>query len=457
MRYTSFVHPSSSRIRRLLVPLGLIGLAILLTVPWTFWVILAAYDRDILQNAVMLARRVESNMQSGLVKSPVGILFVKNALQAELRGDRAVEIVLYVDLSAANTGRGVFYRRDAKLEPPPWDEPEIRRRASSGVLREQRGNNYQISIPYVKDDKVLGFTYVELSRAALRDEFWAKEGPLLKRVLALTAAAVLFLTILGFIAWRTRTNSQRVQQRAQLQQQGLLAERGLTAAVLAHEIRNPLAALRFQLSSLRRGADDASRVIGTADTIDSELLRIQRLVDDYLKHEKAVTLHTSSVDLLAEARKLESLLSELLRSTETRLLLSAPATPVNVACDPHALRQVLMNLVLNAQQAMKRGGSITLRLSRDEHFGLVEVADTGPGIPTEMQDRLFKPFQTTKSEGTGIGLALVKRFVDNFGGQVNVESELGKGATFTLRLPLAPDDRTEAATPLASSIDATRI
>src|SRR5690606_27828722 len=122
-----------------------------------------------------------------------------------------------------------------------------------------------------------------------------------------------------------------------------------------------------------------------------------------------------------------------------------------VACDPHALRQVLMNLVINAQQAMGRGGTITITVGRDAGFGTIDVSDTGPGIPPEMRDRLFKPFQTSKKKNSNIGLALVKRFVDNFGGSVTVESEPGKGATFKLRLPLAG---AEPAAPVAAMYEA---
>ena len=116
-----------------------------------------------------------------------------------------------------------------------------------------------------------------------------------------------------------------------------------------------------------------------------------------------------------------------------------PQKPVHVTCDPHALRQILMNLVLNAQQAMGQGGRVTLSIGQSESFGTIDVADTGPGIPPEMQERLFKPFQSSKADGHGIGLALVKRFVDNFGGSVSVNSEVGRGTTFHLRLPLAEE------------------
>jgi signal transduction histidine kinase len=219
----------------------------------------------------------------------------------------------------------------------------------------------------------------------------------------------------------------------------LLAERGLTAAVLAHEIRNPLQALRFQLHSLRKNAADPTRVGATSETIDSELSRIQQLVTDYLEHEKAASVRTQSVDLFEAASTLKTVMDDLLDDRETRLTIVPPAHAVRVVCDPHGLRQVLMNLVLNAQQAMGDGGSITIRVGEDaaNGMGTIEVADTGPGIPEAIRDKLFKPFQTSKADGHGIGLALVKRFVDNFGGSVEVESEAGRGTTFRLRLPLA--------------------
>jgi signal transduction histidine kinase len=262
----------------------------------------------------------------------------------------------------------------------------------------------------------------------------------------MSAGAVLVLSALAIVAFWIWQRSSKVRRRAELEQLGLRAERGLTAAVLAHEIRNPLAALRFQLHSLRNNAADGARVASTADTIDGELLRIQQLVTDYLEHERARSMRVQPVELADAARKLQVLLQELFRQGDTQLSVVAPPEAVTVTCDPHALRQILMNLVLNAHEAIKsRGsrrtaGSIVLRIGSADGFGTIDVADNGPGIPPEMRERLFKPFQTTKREGHGIGLALVKRFVDNYGGSVNVDSELNHGTTFHLRLPLAGDE-----------------
>ncbi len=130
------------------------------------------------------------------------------------------------------------------------------------------------------------------------------------------------------------------------------------------------------------------------------------------------------------------LLSELLRSTGTKLTIISPQSPVLAACDPHALRQVLLNIVLNAQQAMGRLGQITIAIGEEDTKATLSISDTGPGIPESVKENLFKPFQSTKTEGTGIGLALVKRFADNFGGTVTVDTS-SSGTTFKLVLPKA--------------------
>ena len=146
--------------------------------------------------------------------------------------------------------------------------------------------------------------------------------------------------------------------------------------------------------------------------------------------KKARTMRVQSVDLADAARSLRSVMDELLNQTHTQLSILSPGdAPVIVTCDPHALRQVLMNLVLNAEQALQgieREGHISLQIRREGEFGVIDVTDNGPGIDPAMRERIFKPFQTSKADGHGIGLALVKRFADNFGGSVSVDSELGR-------------------------------
>lgn len=418
--------------RNWLVPTVLVAVAALLTVPWSAWVIMAAYERDVNEKARMLAKRVEIQLSTPwYLSSPQRVIFrspqhLLEPLSTELLGDQTVQAVCFLDYSR-NTG-GYVRKNDAVPVPRSLEEAQRMLNADP--------NSYRKAFTVNQDNGMRGLIYLDLSKAELKNHFMQAYWPLLRNVSALTATGFLIISITCLFAYHLWGRASRQQYRAELEQAGLLAERGLTAAVLAHEIRNPLAALRFQLESLRRNNASPERVTTTAETIQGELIRIQNLVQDYLAHEKAQAMHVEPVELAEAVRSLQTLMEELLAETQTHLLVLERQRQVVVACDPAALRQVLMNLVLNAQQAMGFGGIIRIGIGQEEGFGTISVADTGPGIPPEIRERLFKPFATSKKDGSGIGLALVKRFVDNFGGSVSVESEEGQGATFYLKLPL---------------------
>jgi two-component system sensor histidine kinase HydH len=109
-----------------------------------------------------------------------------------------------------------------------------------------------------------------------------------------------------------------------------------------------------------------------------------------------------------------------------------PPVPV----DARLLRQALLNVTMNAVQAMKQGGKLTVRARRDGDAAQVEISDTGTGIPQEIRQRVFEPFFTTKASGTGLGLAVVKRIVEEHRGKISLSSEMGAGTTFSIRLPI---------------------
>jgi len=424
------------------MPTIFVGLAALLTWPWTLWVIEAAYERDVNQKVDRTAQRVKIHLSNPASWQSRQQLL--EPIRSEVLADNTVQAVCFFDYGR-HYNKGV--RRSPEVQvPQSLDEVQQMLHADPNHLR--RAFLWE----QTDGSGLRGVIYLDLSVAEVKQQFWVMEGPLLIKVGTMTFVAFLVLSGVGILAYQFWGSAERQRERAQLEQQGQLAERGLTAAVLAHEIRNPLAALRFQLHSLRRNANQQERVTATADTIDNELVRIQQLLADYLAHEKAQAMRVTPVDLVEAAQNLQILMQELLRENDTRMFIHHVGPHPIVSCDPHALRQVLINLVINAQQAMGKGGTITINIAQADGFGTISVADTGPGIPPEMRDRLFKPFATSKKERSGIGLALVKRFVDNFGGSVSVESEPGQGATFHLKLPLAkanesPNDLPAAADP----------
>jgi signal transduction histidine kinase len=114
--------------------------------------------------------------------------------------------------------------------------------------------------------------------------------------------------------------------------------------------------------------------------------------------------------------------------------------------DPNQINQVLLNLLLNAIQAMDKPGTIRVSLENDDDAVLIAVADEGKGIPPENLPNIFRPFFTTKGHGTGLGLSLARRIVETHGGQIDVASELGKGSRFQIRLPIAREKKLAATT-----------
>jgi signal transduction histidine kinase len=115
-----------------------------------------------------------------------------------------------------------------------------------------------------------------------------------------------------------------------------------------------------------------------------------------------------------------------------------------VPLDARLVRQAVLNVAINAVQAMPRGGTLRVRLRREPAAVLLEVADTGAGIPEEVRHRIFEPFFTTKASGTGLGLAVVKRIVEGHGGEIAVATPPGGGTVFALRFPLSPAPGREA-------------
>jgi len=120
--------------------------------------------------------------------------------------------------------------------------------------------------------------------------------------------------------------------------------------------------------------------------------------------------------------------------------LFSPNVP-QIKIDLHQFRDVLMHLVQNAMHSMSEGGSLTIRTEEGQGCIKVSVADTGIGIPEELQERIFEPFFTTKTRGTGLGLAINKRVVEEYGGEIKVESSPGQGTTFAVILPISQEEK----------------
>jgi len=240
-----------------------------------------------------------------------------------------------------------------------------------------------------------------------------------------------------------------------LERAARLASIGRMAATLAHEIRNPLAAIAGFSRLLAAGmqSDDPRRRF--AENIVSAVDELDKAVGTTLLFARTPTMNMQNLDVVELLNDVKAFVEEDLRVhdrddikvvVETRLGLdghppAAGGCATRLACDAEQLRRALLNLTRNAVDAMPEGGVLTLRLSCPPALGpeapmlRVSVADTGTGIAPEIRDMLFEPFETTKAHGTGLGLAVVRKVVELHGGRVSVESRLGSGSTFHIDLP----------------------
>lgn len=228
-----------------------------------------------------------------------------------------------------------------------------------------------------------------------------------------------------------------------------LAELGRFAAGLAHEIRNPLAAMIGCLQLLRSDAQALARSAGQAPTpeaaaesermlaiVQREAERLSGLVTAFLTYARPAPPVLEEVPLLATAQETAAALKP---GLEAGVDLAVEGEEVIAHCDASQLRQVLWNLMGNAAQAVqgseRRKGRIEVRVGRDGADAFIMVDDNGPGVPSEIRQRVFEPFFTTRAEGTGLGLATVHQVLAQQGGKISLgDSPIG-GARFTVRLP----------------------
>jgi len=245
------------------------------------------------------------------------------------------------------------------------------------------------------------------------------------------------LGVLGIA--RDMTETKKLEQHIRNSEK--LASVGKLAAGVAHEINNPLAGILNCLYNLRKGAISPARQEEYWVSMEDGVRRVQKIVRQLLDFSQQHEPEFSQADINKIVDRVLVLTNHLFAPNGIALeTLLGRALP-NLMVDRHMIEQVLMNLVLNAVQAMKNGGVLTIRTSVAEGICRIDVSDTGSGIPPTVLPRIFDPFFTTKNEGegTGLGLSVSLGIVERHGGKILVESEVGKGTTFTLCLPLSKE------------------
>jgi signal transduction histidine kinase len=245
----------------------------------------------------------------------------------------------------------------------------------------------------------------------------------------------------GFVA---PLRSELSQSRALIERQEKLASLGTLAAGVAHEIRNPLTAIKFRLFSLRKSLADHVADQEDLQVIGDEIHRLERIVRDFLQFARPSKPEFAKISALQLLEEVRALLAGQLEKQNIQITVE-PTEPIELEADKEQLKQVLINLIQNAADSTDGEGVIRVRarqgLSKSGKIAtptvILEVSDNGKGIQHEVEARLFDPFFSTKEGGIGLGLPIAARIVEQHGGHIQYQTQKGGGTTFSVLLPRA--------------------
>jgi signal transduction histidine kinase len=238
-----------------------------------------------------------------------------------------------------------------------------------------------------------------------------------------------------------QTQSELEKSREHLLQAEKMVVVGKLAASMAHSIRNPLTSVKMRLFSLSRTLDLSAHQKEDFQVISEEILHVDNIVQSFLEFSRPPKLRVQDMSPSEVVDHVLRLLAHRLESYNVTALLERDGLLPETKIDPERLKEVLVNIIENACEAMKGGGTITIRETRGidsglDHAAFIRLSDSGPGIPDSIRGKVFEPFFTTKEEGSGLGLSIAARIMEEHGGRLDLRPGEEKGSVFSVVLPL---------------------
>lgn len=219
-----------------------------------------------------------------------------------------------------------------------------------------------------------------------------------------------------------------------------LEELGKLTGHLAHEIKNPLSTIKVNLKLISEDIDGndrgAARALKKIAVVQKETDRIEQILNDFLRYIGKTELRIVEADI---NELLGDMIDFYTPQAQSHLIVIRPALyrgPLICRIDVDMLKQVVLNLFINARQAMTNGGELIIRTDKERDLAVITISDTGRGIERQNSDRIFEAYYSTKPAGSGLGLSIAKKVIDAHNGTIKVDSEPGRGTAFTIKLPL---------------------
>ena len=272
----------------------------------------------------------------------------------------------------------------------------------------------------------------------IESDYNRERSSLITREVSIGGGILILSLIIVLLGVRLLSRKYISGPMSRMQEKLLRAERlgalGELAGSVSHEMRNPLNVIKSSTFYLRGRLGEADdKVVTHLDRMERSVERADNIINDLLSYSKITTTNLQETDV---RRLVETILSEIKVPEGVKVTVKAPDDLPALRVDPMLFGQVLNNLLLNSFQAMPQGGTVEVELAEEEGYVKATVRDDGEGISAENLPKVFEPLFTTKAVGTGFGLAVCKRVVEEQGGTIAIESEEGRGALATVRLPL---------------------
>lgn len=258
------------------------------------------------------------------------------------------------------------------------------------------------------------------------------------------------------ILWRRQT---RPPSSEQVRDSDTDSELSRLTGELAHEIKNPLSTVKVNLALAREALEDIdlvdvqggvleksrhglSSAVRKITVIQKEADRLEQIVDGFLKYVRRPDLQLATVDLNELVGDMIDFYSPQAASHALTLRHTLAPGPLMCRVDAGALKQAMLNVFINAQQASEGGGELMIRTSRCKNRGVLQISDTGRGIPADKLSMIFRPYYSSRAGGTGLGLPTAKKIIEAHNGTITVHSEVEKGTSFTIEIPLVAAEGT---------------
>jgi len=374
------------------------------------------------------------------VVETIGFAIAERRAQAALR-ERVKELTCLYSIARVIEDSGdnpeAALSRIVETLPPAWQYPELA--VARIVLDESEYATGDIETTYSR--QIANVVVNEVRRGAVEIGYtqevpYAVSEPFLQEEKHLLNAVA---REIGEYVKRRQASAERSLLEQQLRHADRLATIGHLAAGVAHEINEPLGGILGFAQLAKKGPDVTESTANDLDRIVASCLHAREIVNKLKLFARQAPIQKTWVPLADIAEDACSLVEGRCTNEGIDIVTDFEAALPNVHADPIQLKQVLINLAINAMQAMPDGGTLTITTRQDGGTAVIEVQDTGVGMTEDVVKEIFSPFFTTKDvgEGTGLGLSVVHGIVSAHGGTIDVESEVGKGAKLIVRLPLS--------------------